>query len=156
MDIYEILANEGAHLAFNGQGCLEPITEFNFDEIDRLLADAKVAFDEPTPDLADAFAEILDWCWQGPKNKNRHVRSASLKFATMSALLRPELAGNKSYKEIAAEFGVTKQRLSAIAQEFQERFGIHFRRSRREGACESMRQSRLKFYRRRKNEKPPV
>lgn len=152
MDIYEVQANEGAHLAFNSEGHLEPTTEIDFDEIDKLLSEESAKRD-PIPDLSDAFAAILDWVWNG-KSGPRSPRGAFVRFASLSAVMNPETLNNKSYKEIGAELGVTRAMISLHAKRFEKHFGIHFRRSRRVAGCEKMRQSRNEFYAR-KNSNPP-
>jgi hypothetical protein len=51
--------------------------------------------------------------------------------------MRPDLMGNVSYAKLGKECGVTKSLLSKLAVEFQDEFGVHFRRSMKVGAVES-------------------
>lgn len=122
------------HTAITRSG-LEFTTDFPWDEIDR-------AFNETVPDAreeaADGLHAMLAWVYRD--GDIRGINSAFMRFCVVSALIEPRWLGNASFKEIGAQFGVTKQAVGAIASEFRKAHGnIRFRRQRPAESVERMR-----------------
>jgi hypothetical protein len=114
--------------------------DFDYDAIDRgnpLVAVLEDAPEDKVKTLAVAFDRILRWCWKTQTDRCRQNRAAFFRFAALTAAMRPDLMGNVSYAKLGKECGVTKSLLSKLAVEFQDEFGVHFRRSMKVGAVES-------------------
>lgn len=124
-------------------GHIEPTVGFPFDEIDRGNPLAAELEREEIGDMAEAFDRILFWCWSCGKAR-RDCKASFIRFVALTAALRPDIFNNASYKQIGADLKVSKAWMSKLAVEFQDEFGVHFRRSRREGARETFRNARLK------------
>lgn len=94
-------------------------------------------------ELGEALSAILRWVWRNGQ-KQRRPRPAVTRFMALSAVLNPDLFDGDSYQVIGAEFvGVTKAAVSKAAVQFQDEFGVHFRRSRKETAREHFRNAQL-------------
>jgi hypothetical protein len=127
--------NEENHSAFvNGHS--EPFVDFDYEAIDR--GNPITAELERNPDdihgMSEAFDKILFWCWSGNGGKRRKSKASFARFVALTAAMRPDIFGNMSYKQIGKELRVTKAWMSRLALEFQDEFGVHFRRSRVEGS----------------------
>ncbi len=84
--------------------------------------------------LTAIFDEVLFWCWNvkcaDGSFKVRTIRSAQNNFLIMTALVKPEILDGMSYEEIGMKAGITRQNISRVANDFQNEFGLTFRRSR--------------------------
>lgn len=128
-------------------GHIEPSVDFDYEAVDRgnpLAAELERSAEEVRT-LAEAFDKILFWCWSGNNGKRRSSRASYARFVAMTAAMRPDIFGDMSYKQIGKEIRVTKAWMSRLALEFQDLFGVHFRRSRVEGAREVFRNKRNQF-----------
>ena len=84
--------------------------------------------DEKILDFAEALNQILQWCFTGGKQRVGR-QTVCNRFVSMCAVLRPDLVGNKNYRQIGKMFRIRKSIISRYALDFQDRFGVQFRRS---------------------------
>jgi hypothetical protein len=116
-----------------------PVGYVDFDEIDRRLAgnaDAPDDHDDHDDDratAADALGELFRWCGEG-----KTARVVALRFLAVLAGCRPDLLGQKTYKDIAREFRVTKQNFSKTMMRAEARFKVKFARTRSESGRQRM------------------
>jgi hypothetical protein len=129
------------HFAGNSERIL--VSEFDYDAIDRGNPLAAELERDEMPAAADALGRVMDWCWREPKGNRRDQPTAYRHFLALSAVMRPDLFDNVSYTTLAKENGITKAWISKLATQFQDEFGIHFRRSRRQGSRDVFRQAQL-------------
>jgi len=101
------------------------ITEFDYDEVDKLLGSIEESEPYERAQAAEIFGVILRWVW----TEKSTARSAALRFITLCAGIRPDLV-EKSYQEIGDEFGITKAAISKTALQIQDALGLKFTRSR--------------------------
>ena len=115
---------------------------FDYDAADRgnpLISEIEGGHSaDQIKDLASALSRILQWCWMNGYNNNRPNKSSYVHFVAMTAALRPDLVGDSSYQKLGKDLGVTRAWMSRLALQFQDEFGCHFRRSRRQGSRKSM------------------
>jgi hypothetical protein len=131
---YHNLNPEEDHSGYVAPGEAVQTVDFNYDEIDRLLG--LVESEPPTvrATAAALFAEIMAWVWSG----KYPFKSAAIKFAALTAGLRPDLLGDRTFLQLGREYGVTKAAISKAALKFSDAFGIQFTRSRTESARNHM------------------
>jgi len=136
----------------------EPLATIHFDEPDEagFVAPGEAVktceFDYPGEpgavapgdihDLAEGLRAILGWLWSDGYNSHR-PRAALIKLTAMTATLNPELFDNKTFAEIGKTMHTKKQNLSNAAVEFEERFGVQFRRGRTAAARQKMREAMI-------------
>jgi hypothetical protein len=120
----------------------EPVVDFDYGAVDRgnpLTAEIEGGHSaDQIKDLASAMSRILQWCWVNGYNNNRPNKSSYIHFVAMTAALRPDLVGDSSYQKLGKDLGVTRAWMSRLALQFQDEFGCHFRRSRRQGSRANM------------------
>lgn len=90
-------------------------------------------------DASSAFSAVLSHCWVDTHGRTREPKAAMLRFCALSMLVKPDLFPKVSYGVMGRKIDCTKAALSKLAIEFSDRFGLHFRRSRRESAREKFR-----------------
>jgi len=134
----------GEPVAFtNGHHYPEAFTDFPFDDLDPHQPEriAPNAADKAL--AADALMRMLQWCWPR-EHATGSFRAAFTRFAALSSSMRPELLDNGSFKSIGERLGVTRALLSKYSVEFEQTFGVQFRRGRSAIARAHMRQARLR------------
>lgn len=105
--------------------------DFDFEKVFRSLdGEKRAAARDRLADLGELFRERLNWVFQSPCGRRWTMRRAFLRFTCLTAALHPEMFANRSYQELGAELGVTKQCLSRLVGQLQKRYGIQFARSR--------------------------
>jgi len=114
----------------------------------------EVAAGEDIHELAEGLRAILSWLWSDGYNSHR-PRAALIKLTAMSATLNPELFDNKTFEQIGKLLKTKKQNLSNAAVEFEERFGIQFRRGRTAAARKRMRDAMIASHAKRHLEQRP-
>jgi len=90
--------------------------------------------------LAELMDSVFFWCWTEKTASGftpRHPKAAQNRFVAMTALVRPDMIGDKSYEQIGEQIGVGKAWLSAMAKDFQKNFGLKFQRSHKDGGNHS-------------------
>lgn len=115
--------------------------DFDYDSTDRgnpLTAELER---DPAAIAGDGLERLMRWLWQSSDMKGSFIR-----FVAMSAAMRPELLDNQSYNDIAKKLNVTRATISSFAVQFQKKFGVHFRRSKRAGS--SVKYAAARFYNR--------
>ena len=135
---YEQILQEVNHTAPEVHG----ITEFDYDEVDRLLSDIEETEPDDLEKIAEMFGMMLRFLWPA----NLSIRAAAIRFITLTAGIRPDLVDGKTYLEIAKQFGVTKASISKSALKIQDSLGIKFRNSRNISDREQMRAAQHKIY----------
>lgn len=112
---------------------------FDFSEIDSALGAIEDAPEDARAQAAELVRQLFAWIWSG----RAPVHAAMVRFAALSAGLRPELLDHKSYREIGAQLNCTRQNLSKAAVQFQEAFRMKFARSRSERGRRNMSRAAL-------------
>jgi len=121
--------------------------DFDYNAVDRgdpltsVLEEA--APEDEIKTLAVAFDRILRWCWRTQLDRCRQKRAAFYRFMAMTAAMRPDIMDNVSYAKLGKGYGVTKAQVSKLAVEFQDEFGVHFRRSMKSGTRSAFRDGQL-------------
>jgi hypothetical protein len=115
------------HLAFaEDHHQLIGSVDFNFDDVDEALGFIRKASPSAREEAACLVRELMTWCYRG----NRPLRAAAVKLACVASGLRPDMLGDRTLGEIAAEFGISKQGMAAQSRRFSDAFGFKFARSR--------------------------
>jgi hypothetical protein len=90
--------------------------------------------DEAISEASGIFSAVLSHCWLDCNGKLRKPDAALRRFCALSMLVKPDLFAGASYNSMGARIDCTKAALSKLAIEFSDKFGLHFRRSRRDSA----------------------
>jgi hypothetical protein len=138
---HHVAQSDGEHAGFEALGP-EQIIDFPFVALDGIEHD-------PIRTAADVFATVMTWVWGAGS-----IRSAMTRLAALTAALRPDLLGNKSYQQIGAELGVSKQSVARFGVAFCDEFGIQCARGRLPEARNHMRTAQLKSYEAGRRKKP--
>ena len=134
-----ILHSPHPEYGYDAPGHRVPVGYLDFDEIDRRLAgnaddyDDHTDHDDDRATAADALGELFRWCGEG-----KTARAVALRFLAVLAGCRPDLLGQKTYKDIAREFRVTKQNFSKTMMRAEARFKVKFARTRSESGRQRM------------------
>jgi hypothetical protein len=115
-------------------GGLVATTDFPFDEIEP----------EPCPHeareaAAELFRRVMQWTFRTPCN----LKTATVRWASLCAGLRPGLINDRTFEDIGNELGVTKQALSKSGQVAAKTFGLKFARQRSAVARQHMANARI-------------
>jgi len=141
MEVHHHLPDfEQDHGAF-ADGLLTQTSDFNYDEIDRALGLVEAAPPDAREQAGELVRQIFAYCFKGKRGLN--LRTATAKFVVIAAGLRPDVLGDESQTELAANLGLTKAALSKANVKFQDAFGFKFQRSRSADARAKMRAVRL-------------
>lgn len=114
-------------------------TDFDFGAVDEALGFIHRSPPEAREQAAELFRQLAAWCFRG----NRPLRASLVRFVAIVAGLRPDLLGNRSGRDLAAELGCTKQNLSHQSAKFSDVFGIQFARCRSKEARAHMARARI-------------
>jgi hypothetical protein len=114
-------------------------TDFDFGAVDEALGFIHESRPAARQEAAELFRQLAAWCFRGDKP----LRAAAVRFVAIVSGLRPDLVGDRTMKEIASEFGITKQAMSAQSAKFSDAFGIKFARCRSKEAREHMARARI-------------
>ena len=127
------------HVAFDENHDAIQVTPFPYEDIDEALGFIREAPPEAREQAAELLRQLLAWCFR----RNTSLRAAAVKLVCIASGLRPDTLGDRSMGEIAAEFGITKQAMSAQSRAFGDAFGIRFARGRSKEAREHMARARI-------------
>src|ERR1022692_1150070 len=110
---------------FNGrENGADGVVEFDYGFVEREMPDSKSL-------AADALRDIWAWFWEQP-----NFKVAFLKFVAVTGVMRPELLDSESYAQIGKKLNCSRSNISRLAIKFQDAHGVHYRRSKRDGARE--------------------
>src|SRR5690606_11070086 len=112
------------------------VVHFDFEAIDQALGTIENASADARTEAAELLSALLVWVFP-PGIK---VRGALVRFAAMTAGLRPDLMEG-TYQSLASECHCSKQAVSKAAMRFQGAFNFKFGRSRSLAARNNMARS---------------
>ena len=81
---------------------------------------------------SESLEKLLQWIW-----KSEDLKFAFIRFISMSAAMHPELLNDQTYQELAKKLNCTRSLISRNVVDFQDTFGVHFRRSKKESSRKS-------------------
>lgn len=116
-------------------GHVEQVVDFDYDAIDRgnpLRAELEKS-EEHFASLGDALAELLDFIWRDPRGYRREMQTVMRYFTALSAIINPSLLDDATYSQLGSELGCTRACISKLALQISDKWGLHFRRSKRAG-----------------------
>jgi len=113
-------------------------TDFDFDAVAAGLGEVADTTPDARAEAAFVLSNLFSWIWA-----RGSFESAQLKFATLTAGIRPDLIGDDSYEALAAKFGVTKQAISKAAKTLENKLNFKFSRSRSAAGCEAMARAQI-------------
>lgn len=120
---------------------LHPAVEFDFASID--ADELRTALDNCSAEgiamAADFLGALLVWLWAG----HGTIKTTSVKLAVFTSALRPDLLGDRTYKQLGQELGVTRANLSKHASRLSDALQFKFTRARSDKARLNMRLARL-------------
>ena len=83
--------------------------------------------EQPLGLAGEGLREILTWIYHH-RTGHQPMQTVLRRLTVITALLRPELVGNRTFREIGCELGCTRACLCKIGVAFSRQFGVHFRR----------------------------
>ena len=105
-------------------GHLEPVSQFDYGEIDRRLESAETDDKITFSDASAALALILQWaCGQTRNSAKEPVVSAGARINALLFLIDPTNARYKSLTEIAAAAGMTRAAVSKALLTLRDQLG---------------------------------
>ena len=138
---------EPAAWNYAGGAHLEPKIEFDYDEVDRLLGEAKTLPADARAEAADFLSIFFAWVFSARKN-NGIIRPAMVRFAAACAGIRPDLVSENgtfcTFEDLGKELSISKAAMCKVAVLFEETFNFQTARGRKDEARLNMRNARLK------------
>ena len=113
--------------------------DFDYDEIDRRLAEIEALPPEAQADVSAVLARLFAWTWAG----NGSLRSALVRHTALYLGLRPDLV-DRTYRSVGSELGCTKQNLSKSVLKAEKLLKMKFRRTRSRDGRQAMAAARLR------------
>jgi hypothetical protein len=124
------------YVGFSELGQHEKTVDFDWRTVNEACGAVKASPDDARAQAAELFARLMQWIWDGNKVS---LHRATVRLAVLTAGVKPQLIGDFTYAEIAAQTGLTKQAVNKTAKKFERAFNFKFSRSRPKLSCERMR-----------------
>jgi len=102
---------------------------------------AAIRRDEVFAAAGRVLSQVFVWCLLDAKGQTRPLSEALRRFIAIVAVMRPDLVGDRTYKQLASQLHCTRAALSALALRFTDSLGIHCRRQRRQQSREVFRRA---------------
>jgi hypothetical protein len=80
---------------------------------------------------ADALRKFLHVVWGGKQIRHDGPETSIIRLAAITAVIAPDILGNKTLEQISQRLGCKRQNLSKTAKKITESLGLHFRRQKR-------------------------
>ena len=123
----------GEHTAMDGRSFTQSVG-FDYEATDRgnpLEAELSEASSrDKQKEFSEVFKRVLQWCWLEANGRRRSIKFASVRFATMTSLIAPDIFDGLSYEDIGSMVNMSKSNVSLMATDFEKCFGFRAARSR--------------------------